>query len=75
MKILSMGNESQRFLGLTDSEKEIATSEGMDRNALFERCPLSGDDVLQLLEEGSMSYTIGFGDGRMETRTWSYVKI
>ena len=69
VKILSMGNESQRFLGLTDSEKEIATSEGMDRNALFERCPLSGDDVLQLLEEGSMSYTIGFGDGRMETRT------
>lgn len=69
VKILSMSDESQRFLGLTDSEKELATSEEMDPNVLFERCPLSGDDVLQLLEDGSMTYTIGFGDGRMETRT------
>ena len=68
MKILSIGEESQRFLGLMECEKDLAVSEGMDCNILFQHCPLSGEDILQLLDEGSMEYTIGYGDGRMETR-------
>lgn len=68
VKLLSMNEESQRFLGLTDSEKEKAVSEGIDLTSCFCHCPLSGEDVLRLLEKGRMEYTIGYGDGRMETR-------
>lgn len=68
IRALWLSPETGRFLGLNEQERQQAVEDGMSIHEFFRHCPLSGEDVLELMDAGRKVYTIGFGDGRMETK-------
>lgn len=68
IRALCLSPETGRFLGLNEQKRRQAVEDGMSIHEFFQHCPLSGEDVLELMDTGRKVYTIGFGDGRMETK-------
>lgn len=69
VKLMSVSEETRRFIGISRKELEFAETEGRNIDDLFANCSLSGKDIADIIEYGSMEYTVGSTDGRTIRRS------
>ncbi len=69
IKFASVSEETRRFIGISRKQLEIAENEYQNIGDIFANCPMSGEDIVHIINDGSMEYSIGNDRGRKIKRT------
>ena len=69
VRLMNVSEETRRFIGLSRKDMELAKKESSAITDLFANCVLSGEDIVSIIENGSLAYNVRSDDARVIRRT------